>query len=75
MLNVDLHGLNEEEAVQDIEMALLSFEMNKYEDELEIITGIGTGRIKAVLEDILYEYGLNWYHSNGNKGSYIITKT
>ncbi len=74
MLYYDLHGLNEEEAVQEIEMAILSFEMNEYEDEMEIITGHGTGRIKALVEDILYEYAFNWYHQNNNTGAYIVTK-
>ncbi|CAM9120846.1 Smr/MutS family protein [Mycoplasma todarodis] len=74
MLYYDLHGLNEEEAIQEIEMAILSFEMNEYEDEMEIVTGHGTGRIKAVVEDILYEYGFAWHHRNNNTGAYIVTK-
>ncbi|NQZ28910.1 MAG: Smr/MutS family protein [Mycoplasmatales bacterium] len=74
MLYYDLHGLNEEEAIQEIEMAILSFEMNEYEEEMEIITGHGTGRIKAIVEDILYEYDLRWHHRNNNTGAYIVTK-
>ncbi|CAM9107762.1 Smr/MutS family protein [Mycoplasma marinum] len=73
MRKLDLHGLTESEAIGKIQMALYSFEQN-YDDEIEIITGFGSGRLKAVLEDELYRSGFRWHHRNGNKGSYIITK-
>lgn len=50
---IDLHGLNEQEATGEILMALFDFKTQNIYDELTIITGVGTGYLMVVAEDLL----------------------
>lgn len=54
-MKIDLHGLNSEEAVSEILAALLSLDIDKYEEELEIITGKGLGFIMTTAINLLDE--------------------
>lgn len=69
---LDLHGLTEQEAVSAILSALFSLE-DGMNEELEIVTGNGYV-LTRVVEEILDEEGYDYFHRNGNTGSYIVQK-
>ncbi len=54
-MTLDLHGYTEEEAVGQILSALLSFDLDGMDDQLEIITGKGTGVMMTTTLRILDE--------------------
>lgn len=64
--------MTEDEATGAILSALFSFE-DSLEDEMEIITGNGYV-LTRVVEELASEQGFNFFHKNGNTGSYIIKK-
>ncbi|WP_029512502.1 Smr/MutS family protein [Mycoplasmopsis iners] len=67
---IDLHGMNQEQAVAAIETALLSAQ-NQKNLKMTIITGKGTGALKTVLEEALKQHNLTYSTSN-NGGMYEI---
>ena len=69
---IDLHGLTEEEALPKIAFAIFDIEMGNV-FSVEIITGNGYV-LKDVLLEELEKTNLNYYHVNGNTGSFIIEK-
>ncbi len=71
-MTIDLHGLTVSEAEQQTLMALLSFEEDVSEYSLEIITGVGTGRLSNAINDLLWEEGYNF--SFKNPGTIVVNK-
>ena len=69
---IDLHGLTESEALPQIILAIMEVE-NDMAFSVEIITGNGYV-LKDILIDELNKTDLNYYHPNGNSGSFIIEK-
>ncbi|MCP4336750.1 MAG: DNA mismatch repair protein MutS [Mycoplasma sp.] len=69
---IDLHGLTVVEATSETLMALLTFEEDNLEYELTIITGVGTGRVKNAITDLLNEEG--YIYEIINNGSIRIKK-
>ncbi|VEU70820.1 Smr/MutS family protein [Mycoplasmopsis glycophila] len=70
MKRVDLHGLESEEAIKEVTLALLDFERNKVTQML-IITGKGTGILQTVVGNILDKKGIKYTLVN-NHGAFLI---
>ena len=64
--------MEENEAVAEVLNALISF-VNSDEEELEIVTGNGIV-LTRVVEELVEEEGLLYFHRNNNTGKYIIKK-
>lgn len=73
-MEIDLHGLNVEEATSKIEMALFSFEMNETNNEIIFITGKGSGTINLTFLEIIDNYGNFNYYKLNNRDAYVVTK-
>ncbi len=72
-MTIDLHGLTVLDAEIQTNMALLTFEQDDFETELEIITGKGTGAVFNAVSDYLIKEGYNFEIIN-NGGCIFITK-
>ena len=70
MNTIDLHNLNESEAISATLTAFLSLKEN---EQLEIITGNGIV-LKDVVLELINEENLNYKYENNNFGSIIVWK-
>lgn len=68
-MNIDLHGLTQEQAIGKIQNAIFSAKTNNY-DSIKIITGKGNGVLKYLLENYCDENNLNYQLLND--GQYLI---
>lgn len=70
-MNIDLHGLNVEEATAVLMNALFSFS-SSFDYKLEIITGKGEGILKMTVLNILDDEG---YEYKSEEGRVIVYKS
>lgn len=73
MKQLDLHGVKH----QDVQKKLDDFlweQMQIKTHQAEIITGISS-KMKAIVKDIVEDYGMEMEDSRGNPGSVIVTIT
>lgn len=67
---VDLHGFNIQQALSKVELAW-DYAFEYYYDELQIVTGKGSGTIKTSIEDMLLKEGYS-YIEDSNSASFIV---
>ncbi|MHA0272889.1 Smr/MutS family protein [Mycoplasma sp. 48589B] len=70
MRNVDLHGLNSEEAMIEVVKHIYDLKRNKI-DSVLFITGNGTGTLKAVLESFLVKNKIDYELRNDGAAYYL----
>lgn len=74
-MELDLHGLNVEEATIQILTTLFSFDNDEFSYELTVITGHGTSAMKITLLNIIDEESYKYsYNEINNGGAFIIRK-
>lgn len=74
-MELDLHGLNVEEATIQILTTLFSFDNDEFSYELTVITGNGTSAMKITLLNIIDEESHKYsYNEINNGGAFIIRK-
>ncbi|MDK2819293.1 MAG: Smr/MutS family protein [Mycoplasmataceae bacterium] len=73
-MELDLHGLNVEEATSKIEMALYSLDTSINDNELIVITGKGSGTMNMTFLNIIEKYDNYNCQEISSRNAYLITK-